>query len=94
MRKLIGYSLLAISCFAWAVIPVIPFLNLTVAQKASWATAVFVFAEVTWWLAMPLLGQEIIDYSKKVWQRCKAFFSRKSESSEVADDPQTDNNGK
>ena len=88
MRKLLGYSLLVISCFAWAIIPVIPFLSLSVAQKASWATAVFVFAEVTWWLAMPLLGKEIIDYSKAAWQRCKAFFSRKGDrkESQQADD--------
>ena len=82
MRKLLGYSLLVISCLAWAIIPVIPFLSLSVAQKASWATVVFVFAEVTWWLAMPLLGKEIIDYFKAAWQRCKAFFSRKVSSGE------------
>ena len=82
MRKLLGYSLLVISCLAWAIIPVIPFLSLSVAQKASWATVVFVFAEVTWWLAMPLLGKEIIDYSKAAWQRCKVLFSRKVSSAE------------
>ena len=91
MRKLLGYSLLVISCFAWAILPVIPFLSLSVAQKASWATAVFVFAEVTWWLAMPLLGKEIIDYSKAAWQRCKAFFSRKGSS---AESQQADNHDK
>ena len=82
MRKLLGYSLLVISCIAWAILPTIPFLSLSVAQKASWATVVFVFAEVTWWLAMPLLGKEIIDYSKAAWQRCKAFFSRKGRPAE------------
>ena len=66
MRKLLGYSLLVISCLAWAIIPVIPFLSLNVAQKASWATVIFVFAEVTWWLAMPLLGKEIIDFLSDV----------------------------
>lgn len=88
MRRVLGYSLLAISCLAWAIIPVIPFLSLSVAQKASWATVVFVFAEVTWWLAMPLLGKEIIDYSKAAWQRCKAFISRKGDptASQQADD--------
>ena len=75
MRKLLGYSLLVISCFAWAIIPVIPFLSLSVAQKASWATAVFVFAEVTWWLAMPLLGKEIIDYSKPRGNDARHFFA-------------------
>ena len=82
MRKLLGYSLLVISSIAWVIIPVIPFLSLSVAQKASWATAVFVFAEATWWLAMPLLGKEIIDYSKAAWQQCKAFLSRKGDPTE------------
>ncbi|MEE3240687.1 MAG: transporter suffix domain-containing protein [Pseudomonadota bacterium] len=88
MRKLLGYSLLVISCLAWTIIPMIPFLSLSVAQKASWATVVFVFAEVTWWLAMPLLGKEIIDYSKAAWQRCKVFFSRKGS---LAESQQADN---
>ena len=32
---------------------------------------------------MPLLGKEIIDYSKAAWQRCKAFFSRKGDPTET-----------
>mgnify|MGYP001188388024 CR=1 FL=1 len=90
MRKLIGYSLLIISCLTWAVMPVIPFLSITVAQKACWATAVFVFAEVTWWLAMPLLGKEIVEYSKAAWRRVSGFFSGNIEPSEMNDLPFND----
>lgn len=75
MRKFLGYMLLTVSCVAWAALPVIPFLSLTAALKASWAGGLFVFAEVTWWLAVPLLGKEIIDWSKRCWQSFKAFFS-------------------
>jgi hypothetical protein len=37
---------------------------------------------------MPLLGKEIIDYSKAAWQRCKALFSRNGDptESQQADD--------
>lgn len=75
MRKFLGYMLLTVSCVAWAVLPVIPFLSLTATLKASWAGGLFVFAEVTWWLAVPLLGKEIIDWLKHCWQSFKAFFS-------------------
>lgn len=75
MRKFLGYMLLTVSCVAWAALPVIPFLSLTAALKASWAGGLFIFAEITWWLALPLLGKEIIDWSKRCWQSFKAFFS-------------------
>lgn len=74
MRKITGYSLLLVSCLAWAALPVIPFLPLETAEKAAWAGASFLFAEVTWWLAMPLLGKEIIEYSKRLWAGIKGKF--------------------
>lgn len=71
MRKIIGYGLLITSCLAWAVLPAIPFLPLETAQKAAWAGGVFVFAEVTWWLAMPLLGKEILELLQRFKQGFK-----------------------
>ena len=38
------------------------------------AAGVFVFAEVTWWLAIPLLGKEIIDLIKSVWPRLRGAW--------------------
>ena len=71
MRKLLGYILLAISCVAWLAVPVIPFLPLSAVEKASWVGGVIIFAEIAWWLAMPLLGKEIIAWCKNAWQWCK-----------------------
>ena len=72
MRKALGYFLLLVSCLAWAALPVIPFLSISTVAKASWAGGLFVFAEVTWWLSIPLLGKEIIEWSRQAWQWCKS----------------------
>ena len=73
MRKILGFTLLLISCIAFGVLPIIPFLPYETEQLAVWAGAVFIFAEVTWWLAIPLLGREIIDF-------CKGFIKRLKDS--------------
>ncbi len=67
---MIGYGLLAISCIAWILLPSIPFLPLTTETKITWGSGVFIFAEITWWLAIPLLGKEVIAY----WQRFSAWI--------------------
>ena len=71
MRIIFGYGLLVISCFAWTAIVFIPFLPLESTEKVVWASGTFVFAEVTWWLAIPLLGKEIIEYFRTCWQYVK-----------------------
>lgn len=74
MRRIIGYTLLVISCVAFCLMAVIPFLDLESADKAAWLASMFIFAEVTWWLAMPLLGKEIIDASKRWWRKSKQWL--------------------
>ena len=72
MRKIVGFTILIISCIAYGVIPVIPFLPYETEQLAMWGGAVFIFAQVTWYLGLALLGREIIDYSKDAILRIKA----------------------
>ena len=76
MTKILGYSLLVISCLAWAALPIIPFLPLETPIKIAWAGGVFIFAEVTWWMAVPLLGKEIIELLRLWWQYVKITFQR------------------
>ena len=71
MRKILGYSLLVISCIALALMLVVPFLDLAAEERAAWMVGLFVFAEITWWLAMPLLGKEVLAFCQRVWQRFK-----------------------
>lgn len=68
MRKILGYCLITVSCVAWIALPAIPFLSLSTAAKVSWAGGLFIFAEVTWWLAMPLLGKEMLEWGRKIWR--------------------------
>ncbi len=74
MRKFLGYSLLIISCIAWVALPVIPFLPMENTEKAQWGGGLFIFAEITWWAAMPLLGKEIIDLMKQGWSQAKSYL--------------------
>lgn len=73
LRKFLGYSLLIISCLAWAALPLVPFLSMDTGQKAQWGGGLFVFAEITWWAAMPLLGKEIIELWQLWWPRIKIY---------------------
>lgn len=68
MRKTLGYCLITVSCVAWLILPVIPFLSLSTAAKVSWAGGIFIFAEVTWWSAMPLLGKEMLEWGRQIWR--------------------------
>ena len=74
MRKVIGYTLLLVSCIAWGLLPLVPFLPYKAGELAAIGGALFIFAEITWWLAMPLLGKEIIGLSKRYWQYIKRIF--------------------
>jgi len=87
LRKLLGYVLLAISCLAWLTVPIIPFLSFSAVEKASWVGGIIIFAEIAWWLAMPLLGKEIIAWCKSAWQWCKRVLGFRSAESLVDDAP-------
>jgi hypothetical protein len=71
MRKPLGYTLLIISCIAWGVLPLIPFIPWEPEELAALAGGVFIFAEITWWLAMPLLGKEVYELMNKLWLKTK-----------------------
>ena len=75
-RKVLGYSLLIVSCIAWAALPIIPFLEQDTERLAAWGAGLFVFAEITWWLALPLLGKEVLEWWRHYWGKTKEFFSR------------------
>lgn len=78
-RKVLGYSLLIVSCIAWAALPIIPFLPLEGEQLAAWAAGVFIFAEITWWLSIALLGKELLEWWQRYWEKLKALFPRQKD---------------
>ena len=71
LRKITGYIILSISLIAWAALPIIPFIPLGASAKAAWGGGVFIFAEITWWLAVVLLGKEIVQWFGLQWKKSR-----------------------
>jgi len=67
MRKILGYTMLVISCLAWAVIVFLPFLNSSPTTIATFAAGLIITGEVTFFLGVALLGKE-------VWEKIKGVF--------------------
>lgn len=82
VREFAGFSLLGVSCIAWGILPVIPFLPASTTEKTAWAGIVFIFAEVTWWSAVPLLGPEFVQFTRSTWSRFKSFIGRSGDVSD------------
>ena len=71
LRQIVGYGLLGVSCIAWVILPAVPFLPLDGKTRLALGGGVFLFAEITWWVAMPLLGPEVVAFIRGLVDRCK-----------------------
>jgi hypothetical protein len=67
LRKGLGYFLLVLSSLAYMALPVVPFLSMPLAEKTAWAGSLYLFSQVTWYSAIPLLGKDFIDLCKRIW---------------------------
>ncbi len=56
----IGIVLVLVSGVLWFSLFAIPFLPLTIAQKAALASAFFVGVQIAWWSGATLLGPEAV----------------------------------
>ncbi|MBS9781954.1 MAG: transporter suffix domain-containing protein [Gammaproteobacteria bacterium] len=70
MKKTLGYILFILSFVAWGVIALLPFLEITKVQVASFTTMLLIAGEVFFWLSLLLLGKDFMS-------KMKAFFTRK-----------------
>lgn len=68
MRKAAGYVLIVVSFLAWAVIPLLPWFELSVGQAATAVSGLIIGGEVTFYVGILLLGRE-------AWQRIKALVA-------------------
>ena len=79
-RQWLGVVLLILSSLAYMALPVIPFLELSLAQKSQWAGTLYLFSAVTWWACLPLLGKEFMQWFRRygavLLQRAKAMLGR------------------
>ncbi|MEO3706237.1 transporter suffix domain-containing protein [Trichormus azollae] len=79
MQKL-GLFLIIISFLPWLAIAIIlPFIPLSVAQKALLVPALLVFAEVIFWLGVLLVGKEVVQRYRRYlnFRYLWIFFKRR-----------------
>lgn len=69
LRSRIGITLILISGVLWFSLFAIPFLPLTVGQKAALAATVFVGVQIAWWSGAALAGPQLV---AKFWPSHRA----------------------
>jgi len=69
LKTVIGYILFVLSFVAWALIALLPFIDITKVQIAAATTFLLISGEVLFWFSLVLLGKEF-------WQKIKGFFKR------------------
>lgn len=83
IRKTLGFVILGISILLWLAIAVIPFLGFKGGQTAGLMVGLVIAGEVTFYLAIALLGKEI-------WMKIKGFFKKKKRESDKETDQSPD----
>jgi len=71
MAKLTGYIILGISILIWLMIPVVPFLGLSVGRIAGITTGLVIAGEITFYLGIFLVGKEFLVKIKNKFKRKK-----------------------
>jgi hypothetical protein len=66
-RKTLGWALFVLSSISFLLVSLVPFLNLPGTEKVATAGGLYLFSQVTWWACLPLLGKELIAWSKNFW---------------------------
>jgi hypothetical protein len=77
MRHVIGYFLFVLSFMAWAVIAILPFLNLSIEMSAAITTALIVGGEIAFVLSIALLGKEFLGKIKSFFDKFNFFQKEK-----------------
>ena len=80
LRQWLGWIMLVLSCLAWLAVPVVPFLPIDLAVKGSLTVGLIIFAEITGWGCLPLLGPEIAGVIRSKWQQVKRWFTGQAKS--------------
>ncbi len=67
LRKTLGWALFILSSISFLLVALVPFLDLPGTEKVATAGGLYVFSQVTWWVCLPLLGKELIEWGKNRW---------------------------
>ncbi len=65
-RIVSGYILLALSVLAWIAVPTVPFLASGLSEGATFVTGLIIVGEVTFFLALLVLGKDLVRKLKKL----------------------------
>lgn len=71
IRKLLGYSLLAICALAWVAVVLVPFLDVSLSQGAAIVTGLIIVGEGAFMVGVVLLGKDIFNSVKALITRLK-----------------------
>lgn len=77
-KRKIGIGLIIISFILFFMIPIVPFVPITVKMKLIISTALAIIAEVTFWVGGFFVGKEVIQKYKKYLNPSR-FLKKKSE---------------
>lgn len=67
----IGVVLMVLSCLLWFTLFAIPYLSLSIGQKAALVGAVIVVVQVVWWTGAALAGPDTVAWIKSRFRRGK-----------------------
>ena len=70
----LGWGMMIASVVVWAVLPALPFLEMTNGQRVAIAAAVLVVAEVLFWLGALLAGPDAVRRMKSWWNQTANTF--------------------
>ncbi len=76
--KIIGFTILAISCVLFLLIPVVPFLGFSSAKTAGIAAGLLIAGEVTFYMSLSILGRS---FWHKIKSRISFFIKKKKDAS-------------
>lgn len=82
MAKLAGYVILAISVLIWLMIPVIPFLGLSIGKIVGITTGLVIAGEVTFYAGIFLIGK---DFLIRLWNKFRFRKAKTSSETESLD---------
>jgi len=80
--KIIGYSILLLSCLLWGLILIIPWMDFSKKEIAGIMTILIIAGEITFYLSIIILGKSILVKIKSklmFWRKIPEDGSRKSE---------------
>ncbi len=71
MKKMIGYILFILSFVVWGIIALLPFLDITKVQVASFTTILLIVGEILFWSSLLFLGKDFMQKLKEIFTRKK-----------------------